>query len=194
VKLADEHLLLLGELDPSARLPATPRLALGLRFGDTREQAILHTGEALLHILGARWSWAEHQKLKTTETAATLGDLHKRLECAPKGALRSSELWGNPKTLEDHFIRHGADFGAQSADDYVQQASRFLQRSQLDNLPTKVDAKGVIRVYDPKTNTFGSFNPDGTIKTFYKPDPNLHPYPTNLDYWNAQPGVSPWTP
>jgi hypothetical protein len=57
---------------------------------DTREQAILHTGEALLHILGARWSWAEHQKLKTTETAATLGDLHKRLECATKsGPLRT---------------------------------------------------------------------------------------------------------
>lgn len=113
---------------------------------------------------------------------------------APRGTLQTSELWGNSKTLADHFRRHGADFGAKTADDYVQQASRFFQRSQLDNLPTKVDSAGVIRVYDPKTNTFGSFNPDGTIKTFYKPDPALHKYPTNLDYWNAQPGTAPWTP
>lgn len=112
----------------------------------------------------------------------------------PVSALRTSELWGTPKTLADHFRRHGADFGSTTADKYVQQASYFFQRSQLENLPTKVDPKGVIRVYDPKTNTFGSFDPDGTAKTLYKPDPAVHKYPTNVDYWNAQPGTSPWTP
>lgn len=34
VKLPDQGLLLLGELDARARPPAAPRLALGLRFGD----------------------------------------------------------------------------------------------------------------------------------------------------------------
>jgi len=29
-------------------------------------------------------------------------------------------------------------------------------------MPTKIDGDGVIRVYDPKTNIFGSFNADGT--------------------------------
>ena len=47
---------------------------------------------------------------------------------------------------------------------------------------------GVIRVYDPTTNTFGAYNPTGTTRTFYKPDPSAHGYPSNLDYWNAQPG------
>jgi YD repeat-containing protein len=32
-----------------------------------------------------------------------------------------------------------------------------------------------------------------TTRTFYKPDLKLHGYP-NLEYWNAQPGVTPWTP
>jgi len=61
-------------------------------------------------------------------------------------------------------------------------------------VPTKIDGKGVIRVYDPETNTFGAFNPDGTTRTFFKPSPLHHKYPTNLDYWHAQPGTAPWTP
>jgi pyocin large subunit-like protein len=70
-------------------------------------------------------------------------------------------------------------------------ASAFLRRSQAQRFPTKIDAQGVIRVYDPKTNTLGAYNPSGTTRTLYKPDPAAHGYPTNLDYWNAQPGVSP---
>ena len=99
--------------------------------------------------------------------------------------------WGNPNTLDDHFARHGADFGATSAEDYAQKASDFLQQSQEDNLPTKIDSNGVTRVYDPASNTFGSYNADGTTKTFYSPDTVLHGYPTNGDYWAAQPGVAP---
>ncbi|CAB4243605.1 Pyocin large subunit-like protein (fragment) [Methylacidimicrobium sp. AP8] len=37
-------------------------------------------------------------------------------------------------------------------------AQEFLRRAQAEGLPTKVDSKGVIRIYDPATNTFGSYN------------------------------------
>jgi pyocin large subunit-like protein len=110
---------------------------------------------------------------------------------APRGGLRSANTWGRSSTLADHFRRHGADFAARTADDYAEAASNFLRRSQAERLPTKIDAQGVIRVYDPTTNTFGAYNPSGTTRTFYKPNPATHGYPTNLDYWNAQPGVSP---
>jgi len=55
-------------------------------------------------------------------------------------------------------------------------------------MPEILEEDGVIRVYDPATNTFGAYNPTGTTRTFYRPDPAAHGYPTNLDYWNAQPG------
>ncbi len=58
----------------------------------------------------------------------------------------------------------------------------------------KIGPDGAIRVYDPATNSFGSFNANGTTRTFYKPNPAQHGYPTNLDYWNAQPGGVPWSP
>ncbi|KAA3610784.1 MAG: hypothetical protein DWQ01_07685 [Planctomycetota bacterium] len=101
-------------------------------------------------------------------------------------------LWGNPRTLVDHFKRHGADFGAKNVDDYAQKASAFLRRSQREKLPTKIDKDGIIRVWDPATNTFGSYNANGTTKTFFKPDPAKHGRPTNQGYWNDQPGMLPW--
>ena len=106
---------------------------------------------------------------------------------AVRGGFRGASTWGKPKTLADHFARHGTDFGVRTADDYAEMASGFLRRSQAERLPTKIDPQGVIRVYDPKTNTFGAFNPNGTTRTFYKPT-------RGEAYWADQPGVSPWTP
>jgi pyocin large subunit-like protein len=44
-----------------------------------------------------------------------------------------------------------------------------------------VDSNGNVRVYDPNTNTFGSYNSDGSTKTYFKPS-------RGIDYWNGQPG------
>lgn len=38
------------------------------------------------------------------------------------------------------------------------------------------------------SNTFGAFNPDGSTRTFFKPDPAKHKRPSNWDYWLDQPG------
>jgi hypothetical protein len=100
--------------------------------------------------------------------------------------LSSEDSWGNPSTLARHFRDHGADFGATTAEDYASQASKFFQRGIQDGLPIKIDEEGVIRIYDPETNTFGAFNPNGTTRTFFKP--------TSPTYWSRQPGSSPWGP
>ena len=69
-------------------------------------------------------------------------------------------------------------------------AQGFLARARREGLPTKIDPDdGTIRVYDRASNTFASYNPDGTTKTFYKPDPARHGYPTNEDDWQNQLGT-----
>jgi hypothetical protein len=111
--------------------------------------------------------------------------------------LSTAESWRDPATLVEHFARHGPDFGSVSEDDYARQACAFLQRSQALGLPTKIDSKGIIRIYDPNTNTFGAFNSDGTTRTFFRPDPNIHHLGSNWDYWLSQGGAEPvggWTP
>jgi len=105
------------------------------------------------------------------------------------GAPTAAETFGGEANLLDHFTRHGADFGATSAEDYADQAQSFLARR--GSFQQLVDDNGVTRVYDPETNTFGSYNANGTTRTFFKPDPTIHGYPTNQDYFDAQPGSAP---
>lgn len=88
-----------------------------------------------------------------------------------------TSTWGNLDSLPDHYSRHGADFGSITQSQYVQMAHElYVNRSQF---LVKVDAGGHIRVYDPFTNSFGAYNPNGTTKTFFKPK-------TGIDYWNGQ--------
>jgi pyocin large subunit-like protein len=103
------------------------------------------------------------------------------------GGLSAGDTWGNPDTLEDHFARHGADVGANCPDDYANAGSQLLQRSQSEGLPTKIDAGGVIRVYDPDNNLFGAYNPNGTTRTIFSPS-------SGGAYWERQPGSPPWAP
>ncbi|PYV51818.1 MAG: hypothetical protein DMG98_25335 [Acidobacteria bacterium] len=101
------------------------------------------------------------------------------------------DTWGNPKTLADHFRNHGGDFGAASAEEYAQMASAFLQQALANGYPVKIDpSSGDILATDPTYNTFGAYKSNGTTKSFYKPDPAKHGFPTNKDYWNHQRGNS----
>jgi hypothetical protein len=118
--------------------------------------------------------------LPTTAVAMT------SIDDAARATRPASETWGDAKTLERHFRDHGTDFGAKTAEEYAEGASRFFQRSQAESLPTKIDADGVIRVYDPASNTFGAYNPNGTTRTFFKP--------TSPTYWERQPGTNLWLP
>ena len=88
--------------------------------------------------------------------------------------------WGDLASLPDHFDRHGADFGARSAEDYAAHAWRFRQRARAGGLLVKVDDDGVQRVFDPATGAFAAYNPGGTTKTYFKPG--------SRDYFNRQPG------
>jgi hypothetical protein len=94
--------------------------------------------------------------------------------------------WGYLPSLQDHFERHGRDFGAKSPDDYAAQAWRFRERAMAERLPMKLDTDGTVRVFDPKTRAFASFNRNGTTKTYFRPD--------SPGYWQRQPGKPIQTP
>lgn len=84
--------------------------------------------------------------------------------------------WGIPATLDDHFYRHGKDFNSKNINDYTNKANKFYKnQNKYENF---VGIDGNTRVYDSNTNTFGSYNPDGTTKTFMKP--------TSKNYWQNQ--------
>ncbi len=92
----------------------------------------------------------------------------------------ADQSWGNPASLPDHFARHGADFGARDAEEYARMAAEFLQRAKDEGLPAKVDRRGIVRVFDPRSGAFAAYNRDGTTKTFFKPG--------SRGYFERQPG------
>ena len=144
--------------------------------------------DAALEATGEIAADAGADTIGATASDATTSGLSQSLDSSNVVSVEqsTSNSWGNSETLEDHFFSHGADFGSQNAEEYANQAQDFLQQGLTDRFPTKVDLEGVVRIYDPETNTFGSYNPDLTTRTFFKPSPD------GSAYWADQPGFSPW--
>lgn len=110
----------------------------------------------------------------------------KVLGTEPSPYLRPStaDSWAWPHTLERHFADHAADFAARSPDEYARLASEFFQRAGAEGLPTRISDNGVIRIYDPSSNTFGAFDAAGRTKTFYTIANG-----DGLAYWGRQDGM-----
>jgi hypothetical protein len=100
---------------------------------------------------------------------------------APASAPPTRLTWAHLDSLPDHFNRHGGDFNAKSPDDYAAQAWQFLQRAKRDGLPMKWDdSDHSLRVFDPKTRAFASYDGRGKTRTYFKSG--------NPNYWSGQPG------
>lgn len=102
-------------------------------------------------------------------------------EPSPYVRISTDDSWANALTLEKHVSKHAHQFGATSADEYAGMASEFFQRAVHEGLPTRIDSDGTIRVYEPSTNTFGSFDASGRTRTFFRP--------SSSTYWERQDGI-----
>lgn len=77
----------------------------------------------------------------------------------------------SPDRLVEHFEKHGAEFGARSAADYLAQAQALRDAPVSDDvLEATRSADGVISRYRRSTGAFLAFDADGTIRTFFKPN------------------------
>lgn len=96
--------------------------------------------------------------------------------------------WGDAATLEKHVRTHGKDFGVSTEKSYARKAQQFYQKAKSGKLPAVVDKYGVFRAYDPATNTFGAYNPDGTTRTYYKPRAGVKYFQNQINMHTAQGG------
>ncbi|MFL6529494.1 MAG: hypothetical protein ACJ8HQ_08130 [Chthoniobacterales bacterium] len=132
---------------------------------------------ALVAIAGGFWFQSRHQPDASGTSSVPPSHQDRQQALSQDEILRT---WGNPASLSDHFVRHGADFGARDAQEYARMAAEFLRRARAEGLSAKVSQRGDIRVYDPRSGAFGAYNPDGTTKTFFKP--------RSRSYFDRQPG------
>jgi len=95
-------------------------------------------------------------------------DAEKQAKDEMEEALRAANhYWGDPGTLEEHFNAHGMDVGASSKEEYADMAHELYLNKGL--CQASVDKEGITRVYDAARNLFGSYNPDGTTRTYLAP-------------------------
>jgi len=84
--------------------------------------------------------------------------------------------WGNSvgfadaRRLEEHFEKHGAEFGRITKQDYLRQAQLLRDAKVGGPVLETVRRDGVTARFDRQTGAFIAFNPNGVIRTFFKPN------------------------
>lgn len=85
-----------------------------------------------------------------------------------------------------HWKDHGHEFSTlQNSKQYVEATRNFTQNPPSGTL-TKIRPNGDVVLYSPSSNTFAITNEQGFPRTMYKPDPLIHNYSTNLEYFYGQ--------
>lgn len=91
---------------------------------------------------------------------------------APGGA----RVWGSAvgfasaERLDEHYQKHGAEFGHITKQDYLHQAQLLRDAPVGDPVLQTVRHDGVVTRFDRQTGAFIAVNPNGVIRTFFKPN------------------------
>ncbi len=87
--------------------------------------------------------------------------------------------FADQRRLDEHFAKHGAEFGRITKQDYLRQAQLLRDARIGGPVLEAVRRDGVITRYDQQTGAFIAFNPNGVIRTFFKPNDGER-------YWRRQ--------
>jgi pyocin large subunit-like protein len=74
------------------------------------------------------------------------------------------------RRLDEHYEKHGAEFGRITKQDYLRQAQLLRDAEVGGPVLQTVRADGVTTRFDRQTGAFVAFNRNGTIRTFFKPN------------------------
>jgi pyocin large subunit-like protein len=89
---------------------------------------------------------------------------------ATANVVRAEIGFATRRKFLDHYEKHGAEFGLISQDEYLRQAQILRDSPAGADVLEAVRADGVITRFDHKTGAFLAFNPDLTIRTYFKPN------------------------
>lgn len=72
--------------------------------------------------------------------------------------------------LVEHYRKHGAEFGGISREEYLRLAQELRDRPSGNGVLESIRADRVVTRFDRADGAFLAFNPDLTIRTFFKPN------------------------
>jgi len=88
-------------------------------------------------------------------------------EAAASGA---SVGFANTQRLDEHYAKHGAEFGNISKQEYLRQAQELRDASVGGPILEVVRTDGVRTRFDRRTGAFLAFNANGVIRTYFRPN------------------------
>lgn len=74
------------------------------------------------------------------------------------------------RQFEEHFAKHGQEFGRISPQQYLELAQQLRDTPRGGDILEAVRADGIISKFDRRHGYFGAYNPDRTIRTFFIPN------------------------
>ena len=74
------------------------------------------------------------------------------------------------RDLTEHYVKHAAEFGNISKREYLERAQFLRDRPAGGDILEQVRADGVITRFDRASGDFLAVNPDGVIRTYFRPN------------------------
>ncbi len=74
------------------------------------------------------------------------------------------------RQLDEHYAKHGAEFGRVSPREYLERAQALRDTPAGGPILEAVTPDGIVSKFDRRSGAFGAYNPDRTIRTFFIPN------------------------
>ena len=140
---------------------------MNVRTGGLPWRRLLTAGLAALAIF---LYWSHVAERGAGEAARNAPVTEARDPSSSGGGWGASVGFADARRLEEHYEKHGAEFGRITKQDYLRQAQLLRDTKVGGPVLEVVRRDGVVTRYDQQTGAFIAFNSNGVIRTFFKPN------------------------
>lgn len=92
------------------------------------------------------------------------------VEAAAREAIAQPIGFRSLRLLQEHYARHGAEFGDVSQGEYLQRAQALRDAPVGGDVLELLRGDGSVSRFDRASGAFIAFDADGTIRTFFRPN------------------------
>jgi pyocin large subunit-like protein len=151
------------------------RLRRSRNSAPSRRRGASWTGALVAFVVitvGAMYSSCHSTRPAPVLTSAAPPPAASATQSAPAGApkIRADVGFASRRKLVEHYEKHGREFGHVTVDEYLRQAQELRDRAPGGDVLEARRADGVVTRFDRRTGAFLAFNPDLTIRTYFKPN------------------------
>jgi pyocin large subunit-like protein len=84
--------------------------------------------------------------------------------------LASGPGFRSKRQFDEHYAKHGAEFGRISQQEYLERAQALRDAPAGGPILEAVTPEGIVSKFDRRSGSFGAYNSDRTIRTFFMPN------------------------